>query len=119
MSELDDRADRLLPLTPAVYHILLALADEDRHGLGIMRDLEERTGGKVLPGPGTLYGTIKRMLESELIEEASRPEPELDDPRRRYYRLTALGHRAASLESERLATLLRIAEEKRLRSAAP
>ena len=86
MSKLDDRAERLLPLTPAVYHILLALADEDRHGLGIMQDLEERTGGKVLPGPGTLYGTIKRMLESGLIEEAQRPEPELDDPRRRYYR---------------------------------
>lgn len=117
MSELNDRADRLLPLTAAVYHILLALADEDRHGLGIMQDLEKRTGGKVLPGPGTLYGTIKRMLESELIEEAPRPEPELDDPRRRYYRLTVLGHRTASLETERLATLLRIAEEKRLRRA--
>jgi DNA-binding PadR family transcriptional regulator len=119
MSDLSDRAAGFLPLTPAVYHILLALADEDRHGLGIMEDLEERTGGKVLPGPGTLYGTIKRMLESGLIEEARRPEPELDDPRRRYYRITTLGHRTAALETERLATLLRIAEEKRLRSAAP
>ncbi len=114
MTKLDDQARRLLPLTPAVYHILLALADEDRHGLGIMRDMEERTGGKVMPGPGTLYGTIKRLLEAGLINEARRPGGGRDDPRRRYYRLTRLGRRAASLETDRLATLLRIAQDKHL-----
>ena len=117
MHKLDRHAERLLPLTPAVYHILLALADKDRHGLGIMQDLEERTGGKVLPGPGTLYGTIKRMLGADLIEEANRREPKLDDPRRRYYHITPLGRRAATLETERLSTLIRIAEHKRLRKS--
>ena len=114
MTKLDEQARQLLPLTPAVYHILLALADEDRHGLGIMQDLDERTGGKVLPGPGTLYGTIKRLLEAGLIREASCPNGGQDDPRRRYYRLTGLGRRVASLETDRLATLLRIAQDKRL-----
>ncbi len=114
MKRLDDSARELLPLTPAVYHILLALADEDRHGLGIMQDLEDRTGGRVLPGPGTLYGTIKRLLEGQLIEEARRSKKDLDDPRRRYYRLTRLGRRAASLETDRLATLVRIAQDKHL-----
>jgi DNA-binding PadR family transcriptional regulator len=97
---------------------LLALADEDRHGLGIMQDLEERTGGKVLPGPGTLYGTIKRLVEAQLIEESHRSSAYRADPRRRYYRLTTLGRRAASLETERLAMLVRIAHDKRLRTGA-
>ncbi|UCG87921.1 MAG: PadR family transcriptional regulator [Gemmatimonadota bacterium] len=114
MTKLDDQARALLPLTPAVYHILLALADEDRHGLGIMQDMEERTGGKVLPGPGTLYGTIKRLLEAGLINEARCPDGDRGDPRRRYYRLTRLGRRAASLETDRLAALLRIAQDKQL-----
>jgi DNA-binding PadR family transcriptional regulator len=113
MSQPIEQARKLLPLTPAVYHILLALADEDRHGLGIMQDMEERTGGKVLPGPGTLYGTIKRLLEAELIQEAPR-RGNSDDPRRRYYRLTPLGRQAATLETERLSTLVRIAREKAL-----
>lgn len=112
MTRMDRPARELLPLTAAVYHILLALADEDRHGLGIMEDLEQRTGGRVLPGPGTLYGTIKRMLDAGLLQEAKRSASECDDPRRRYYSLTALGRRAVALETERLATLVRIADEK-------
>jgi DNA-binding PadR family transcriptional regulator len=118
MTKLDDEATALLPLTPAVYHILLALADENRHGLGIMKDLEERTGGKVLPGPGTLYGTIKRLLEARLIEETRQSNTDHADARRRYYRLTTIGRRAATLETERLATLVRIARDKRLKSGA-
>jgi len=118
MNDLDQQAMQLIPLTPAVYHILLALADEDRHGLGIMQDMEERTGGKVLPGPGTLYGTIKRLLESALIEEAPRDGHTTDDPRRRYYRLTPLGRQAAALETERLSTLVRIAQDKALQRSA-
>src|SRR5277367_6043432 len=97
------------PLTPAVFHILLALADEERHGYGIMQEVALRTLNQVQLGPGTLYGTIKRMLAAELIEESDeRPDPSLDDERRRYYRLTELGRRAASAEAERLAQLVRV-----------
>jgi len=115
MSKMDQivrEARDFLPLTAAVYHILLALADKDRHGLGIMEDLEERTGKKVLPGPGTLYGTIKRMLQAGLLIEAKRSGSENDDSRRRYYGLTALGRQVMAMETERLASLLRIAAEK-------
>src|ERR1700730_14017132 len=82
----------LLPLTPAVFHILLALADEERHGYGIMLDVAEQTGGGLELGPGTLYGCLKRMLAAGLVEESDeRPDPSLDDQRRRYYRMTGLG----------------------------
>ncbi len=105
----------LLPLTPAVLHILLALADGERHGYGIMREVEGRTGGEVRLGPGTLYGSIKRMLAEGLIEESDeRPDPEMDDQRRRYYRLTEFGRRVAGAEAERLATLVNMAWEKKL-----
>jgi DNA-binding PadR family transcriptional regulator len=115
MASLDSDARALLPLTPAVFHILLAVADGDRHGLGIMADVEERTEGAVKLGPGTLYGTIKRMMAAALLQETdARPAPEEDDPRRRYYAITALGRRAAELEAERLATLLGIAREKKV-----
>ena len=115
MADIDEAARALLPLTPAVFHILLAVADEDRHGLGIMADVEERTHGAVKFGPGTLYGTVKRMMGSELLEETSeRPPPEQDDPRRRYYTITLLGRRAAELEAERLAALLGIARDKKI-----
>jgi DNA-binding PadR family transcriptional regulator len=81
--------DDFLPLTPAMFHILLALVDRDRHGYDIMREVTERTESKVRLGPGTLYGSIKRMLNDDLIEELDeRPDPELDDERRRYYRLS-------------------------------
>ena len=103
------------PLTPPVFHILLALADEDRHGYGIMQDVARQTGDALQMGPGTLYGCIKRMLAAGLIEEADeRPDPELDDERRRYYRMTSLGRRTARAESERLAQALAAAKTKRV-----
>jgi DNA-binding PadR family transcriptional regulator len=104
-----------LPLTPAMFHILLALADRERHGYDIMREVDERTEGQVRMGPGTLYGSIKRMLSDGLIEELDeRPDPELDDERRRYYRLTDFGHRVAVAEAERLARLVKSARIKKL-----
>jgi DNA-binding PadR family transcriptional regulator len=110
----------LLPLTPAVLHILLALADEERHGYGIMREVEDRTGGGVRMGPGTLYGSIKRMLVDGLIEESDeRPDPELDDSRRRYYRITDFGRRVAGAEAARLESLVRSAREKKLLRGRP
>lgn len=110
--------DDFLPLTPAMFHILLALADRDRHGYEIMREVAERTEGKVRVGPGTLYGSIKRMLNDDLIEELDeRPDPELDDERRRYYRLSKFGRRVAVAEAERLAQLVKAARTKKLLSA--
>ena len=107
------------PLTPAVFHILLALADEERHGYGIMQEIADRTGRQVILGPGTLYGTIKRLLADELIEESGeRPDPEIDDQRRRYYRLTPLGRSAASAEARRLAQLVRVSRRKHLLEGA-
>src|SRR5512143_1318354 len=92
----------LHPLTPAVFNILLALADCEKHGYGIMLEVEANTKGQVLMGPGTLYGSIKRMLQAGLIEESDeRADPQMDDQRRRYYRLTGLGRRVLSLEAER------------------
>jgi DNA-binding PadR family transcriptional regulator len=107
--------EELLPLTPALFHILLALADRERHGYDIMREVDERTDGKMRLGPGTLYGSIKRMLSEGLIEELDeRPDPEIDDQRRRYYRLTDFGYRLAVAEAERLASLVKTARNKRL-----
>ena len=101
------------PLTPAVFHILLAMAHGERHGDGIMQEVSARTGGKVILGPGTLYGTINRMLEAGLIEESDeRSDPALSDVRRRYYRITRKGWRAAVTEGERLEELLRVARAK-------
>src|SRR5215472_11402899 len=89
--------DELLPLTPPVFHILLALADEERHGYGIMQDVARQTGEALQLGPGTLYGCLKRMLAAGLVEESDeRPDPALDDERRRYYRMTALGENCSS-----------------------
>ena len=106
-----------LPLTPAVLHILLALADGDRHGLGVMSEVEERTGGTVRLGPGTLYGTIKRMLQSGLIAETDhRPDPAFDDTRRRYYTMTDLGRRVLAVEAERLQQLVSTARAKKVLS---
>ncbi|GHO49397.1 PadR family transcriptional regulator [Ktedonospora formicarum] len=105
----------MLPLTPAVFHILLALADGERHGYGIMQEVAARTDGKLRMGPGTLYGSIKRMLADGLIAESGeRPDPVLDDERRRYYRLTDLGLRVAQAEARRLAQLVRVAQIKQL-----
>jgi len=94
----------LLPLTPPVFHILLALADEERHGYGIMQDVARQTNDALQLGPGTLYGCLKRMLAAGLVEESDeRPDPELDDERRRYYRMTALGRKTVRAEASRLA----------------
>ena len=107
--------EALLPLTPAVFHILLALADGERHGYGIMQEIAQRTDGNVRMGPGTLYGSIKRMLAEGLIEElGERPDPALDDERRRYYRLTSFGLRVAQAEARRLAQLVNVAQFKQL-----
>ena len=108
----------MLPLTPAVFHILLALADGEKHGYAIMQEVETLTDGKIRLGPGTLYGSIKRLLAGGLIEESDeRPDPELDDERRRYYRLTDFGQRIASAEAERLFLLVRQARLKKLLGA--
>jgi DNA-binding PadR family transcriptional regulator len=96
-----------LPLPTATLHILLALREGEKHGYAIMREAEEMSDGTLKLGPGTLYGSIKRMLADGLIEETDeRPDPELDDQRRRYYRLTGLGERVSVAEVERLRALV-------------
>jgi DNA-binding PadR family transcriptional regulator len=106
---------KLDPLPSAAFHILLVLAGEELHGYGIMRQVLEQTGGAVRIGPGTLYGSIKTLLEENLIEEREeRPDAELGTERRRYYRLTAAGRKVASEEAQRLAAMLRIARAKRI-----
>ena len=102
--------DAVLPLPEAAFHILVALAEGDRHGYAILQEVGERTGGRFRLGPGTLYRSIQRMLEQGLIEETrERPAAEHDDERRRYYRLTAFGKSAARAEAARLAGLVRLA----------
>lgn len=107
---------RAVPLNHSEFHILLALADAERHGYGIMQEVAARSQGAVRLGPGTLYGAIKRMRAAGLIEEsAQRPAAEKDDQRRRcYYRLTRFGRKVAAEEARRLAALVRVAETKRL-----
>jgi DNA-binding PadR family transcriptional regulator len=110
--------ESFLPLTPAVMHILLALADGEKHGYAIMQAVDSFTGESGSMGPGTLYGTIKRLLASGLVEESDdRPDPSLDDERRRYYRLSGLGDRVLAAEVNRLETLLRVAHSRRPRSS--
>lgn len=100
----------LLPLTPAVFHILLTLADGEAHGYAMMQEVARRSGGTVRLGPGTLYGAISRLLEDGIIEESEeRPDPDMDDTRRRYYRLTRLGERVLLAETERLSDLVKAA----------
>lgn len=114
-----DDVGGLLPLSPAVYAILLALAGGELHGYAIMREVERATGGQTRLAPGTLYRSIKQMLAAKMIEElAERPDPELDDERRRYYRLTDFGRRIARAESERLARLVAEARARQLLDAA-
>jgi DNA-binding PadR family transcriptional regulator len=106
----EPRPESVLPLPPATFHILMALADEDRHGYGIIQEVLARTNGDVRLSPGTLYRSIQRMLEEELIVEISdRPAPELDDERRRYYRITTFGRAVARAEANRLYHLVRLA----------
>ena len=109
----DARAKQLLPLTPAVLHILLSLSSEPRHGLGIAADVKEFTGGRSVLGPGTLYGTIKRLLDAELVEDLDSPDGDADDPRRKYYRITDLGRRVLQLETDGLASLVGTAMRRR------
>ena len=101
-------SQRFIPLKTHWFHIMLALAGGEQHGYGIMQEVLNRTNGKVRLWPATLYGSIKRLTEAELVEESDeRPAPELDDARRRYYRLTALGKRVLDAECERLQELVR------------
>lgn len=110
-----DDPESFLPLPASALHIAVALAGGEKHGYAIMRDVEDLSGGTVAMGPGTLYGSIKRMIDQGLLEEADeRPDPALDDERRRYYRLTALGERVGAAEQARLRRLLSAADARRL-----
>ena len=105
----------LTPLSPAFFHILLSLGEGERHGYAIKREIAVRTGGKLKLGPGVLYGSIHRMLELGLIEETDeRPDPHLDDERRRYYRLTGVGEEVVKAEARRYAGIVAIARGKKL-----
>ena len=103
------------PLTPAVLHILLTLSPEERHGYGIMKQVESESQGKVKMGPGTLYGSIGRMMEAGLIRESDKKvDPEMDDERRVYYKLTGLGQKALAAELERYREVVAVAKKKQL-----
>jgi len=105
----------LLPLTPAVFHILLALSDGERHGYGIMREIVAATQGQMRIGPGTLYRSIQKMLDDGLVKESvERPNTENDDERRRYYEMTDFGRAVAAAEAQRLAEIVREAQAKKL-----
>ena len=115
MTDLYREAHEFLPVQAATFHILLALADDDRHGYAIIQDVTERTGGAIRLSAGTLYRSIQRMLEDGLIVEPRvRPAPEDDDERRRYYRITALGTAVAKAEARRLANLVKMARSRGL-----
>ena len=104
-----------LPLSHTQFHILLVLTKGTNHGYGIMKEIEAKTKGKFKVGPATLYRSIKRMLDANLIEETDeQPDPEIDDERRRYYRLSKFGRRAVNAEAQRLAELVMIARENHL-----
>jgi DNA-binding PadR family transcriptional regulator len=105
--------ESFLPLKPHWFHVLLSLAGQEQHGYGIMQEVLERTSGKVRLWPATLYGTLKRLIDEELIEESDeRPAAEIDDARRRYYRLTRLGRRVLVAEGQRLQDLVRVIRAK-------
>ena len=102
--------NQFLPLSPSVFHILLCLAEGERHGYAIKREIAKRTDGKLVLGAGALYGAISKLLEQALIQESGeRPDPHLDDERRRYYKLTPLGRRAAQAEAARMGELVQLA----------
>ena len=112
MSSRDIEIEALLPLPEATFHILMAVAEDDRHGYAIIQDVATRTDGMLKLSPGTLYRSIQRMLEQGLIQEtAERPAPELDDERRRYYLITPFGRAVAKAEARRLAQLVKLARE--------
>ncbi len=107
-------ADQQVPLTPAMFHVLLALADEDKHGYAILKEVAEQTNEEVQLSTGTLYGIIKRLLETGLIKEIRKPATKNEDARRRYYRLTDTGRQLAVAEAKRMEKLLLRARTKRL-----
>ena len=110
-----DKNTSKAPLTPAVLHILLALSTKERHGYGIMKQVETDSQGKVKMGPGTLYGSLGRMLEAGLIRESDKKaDPELDDERRVYYTLTGSGQKALAAELERYREVVAVARQKKL-----
>jgi DNA-binding PadR family transcriptional regulator len=110
MSSEEPSVDDMLPLPPATFHILMVLADEDRHGYAIIQEIAARTGGAIRLSAGTLYRSLQRMVEQELIEETDeRPAPDEDDERRRYYRITKRGGSVARAEARRLQELVRLA----------
>jgi DNA-binding PadR family transcriptional regulator len=112
VSSREIQIEDLLPLPEATFHILMAVAEDDRHGYAIIQEVATRTDGMLKLSAGTLYRSIQRMLEQGLIQEtAERPAPELDDERRRYYRITAYGRAVANAEARRLAQLVRLARE--------
>lgn len=112
------KPDAFLPLKSNWFHILVCLVEGDQHGYGIMQDVLERSGGKVRLWPATLYGSLKRLIEERLIAESGeRPAPELDDARRRYYKLTPLGRQVLDLESQRLKDLVRVLDARRRQEA--
>ena len=107
-----------LPLTPALFHVLLALADGEKHGYAVIKEIRRRTDDRVRISPGTLYAMIKRLVADGLIAESSeRPDPALDDERRRYYALTPLGRRVAIAEARRMEETLTMARDKNLIAA--
>jgi DNA-binding PadR family transcriptional regulator len=108
-------AELPFPLPPAWFHLLLALAGGERHGYALMKDIAEESGGQIRLGPGTLYGALKRLLELKVVVESGRrPDPELDDERRRYYRLTAAGRQLLGAEAARHDRLVNLARSKRV-----
>jgi len=118
MPNADPRIRKLLPLTPTVFHILLALADGPRHGYWIMQEVASRSDGQVGLGPGTLYGAIERMVDNGLIENARAPHDAKPEKRRRYYKMTELGTAALLAESDRMAALVGFVRDKPLASDA-
>jgi DNA-binding PadR family transcriptional regulator len=111
--------DSHLPLTPATFHILLSLSGGERHGYAIMTEVAERTRGKVKLGPGTLYTSLKRLVETGVVEETGEQRSRDDDERRRYYKLTPLGRAVARAEARRLDEMVRLARSKRLIGRQP
>jgi DNA-binding PadR family transcriptional regulator len=113
------KVEPLLPLTPAMFHVLLALAEGDIHGYGILKEVARLTGGAVSLSAGTLYAILRRLMsEGMVVERKDRPAPELDDERRRYYSLTEFGRRVACAEAERLQDMLTLARSKNLLAKA-
>lgn len=112
MAKSDNTVETHLPLPPPIFHMLLALSGGERHGYALKREILKRTDGKLKLGAGALYGSIARMLERGfIVESGERPDPHLDDERRRYYRITPLGRRVVLAEAQRMRELVTLAED--------